>query len=663
MLKDLAAGLAHPARRRLILTIASGALIVLALVARHGFGANGVWSAAMVAAAVLAGSDIALRALRVLWQRQIGIELLVTVAAAGALAIGEYWEAAAVTFLFIFGSWLEVRTLRQTRGALKALIDAAPATAIVLRDGQPAEIAAAAVVPGDTVLVRAGQRIPVDGEVIQGSAAVSEAAITGEAIPVEKTSGSPVYTGTIAENGALHIRAIHVGADTTLARIVQRVEQAQEEKAPTQRLIERFARWYTPAIMGLAAVAGVVSGDIRLALTLLVVGCPGALVISTPVSIVAGIGRAARSGILIKGGQHLEQAGRIDAVALDKTGTLTESKPRLIEVVALAGHDRDRVLVRAAIAEAGSDHPLGRPVIEAAQALGPVPTAGHVEEIAGMGIVATHDRHQIAAGNRRLIDRLGVPVAPEAAAALAGLLARGQTVVMVAVDGQLAGLLGLADQPRPSAAPMIARLRKAGVGRIVMLTGDQPQAAQAVAARVGIDEVHAGLLPEQKLELIRRMRAEGWHVAMIGDGINDAPALAAASTAIAMGAAGSDVAIETADIALMTGDLGKIPEAIAISRATLANMRQNLVIALATVAGLMAGVFSGNVHMAEGMLIHQLSVLVVILNAMRLLRAPRGSDSGPAGDATLAQPGAQRADSSPVPGAVSASGPLSGPRP
>ncbi len=622
MLNKLKAGFMHPARRRLGLTIASGALILLAVIAGYGFGADGLWSAAMIAAAVVAGSDIAVRAVQALRLKHLSIELLVTVAAVGAMVIGEYWEAAAVTFLFIFGAWLEARTMRQTRGALKALIDAAPATATVLRDGQPVEVAASAVALGETVLVKAGQRIPVDGEVIQGAAAVSEAAITGESIPVEKIAGSAVYTGTIAENGALRIRALHVGADTTLARIVSRVEQAQEEKAPTQRLIERFAQWYTPGIMALSALTWAISGDVRLALTLLVVGCPGALVISTPVSIVAGIGRAARSGILIKGGQHLEEAGRIDAVALDKTGTLTEGRPELMAVVPLAGHGRDWVLNRAAIAEAASDHPLGRPIVAAAQAGGAVPPADHVEEIAGMGLVADHAGQRIAAGNCRLIDRLGIPVTPEAEAALADLLSRGQTVVMLAIDGQLAGLLGLADQPRTSAAPMVERLRKAGVARIAMLTGDQPAAAQAIAAQVGIDEVHAGLLPEQKLDLIRQMRAEGHHVAMIGDGINDAPALAAANTAIAMGAAGSDVAIETADIALMTDDLDRIPEAVAISRATLANMRQNLVIALVTVAGLMAGVFSGDVHMAEGMLIHQLSVLIVIANGMRLLRTP-----------------------------------------
>ena len=371
--------------------------------------------------------------------------------------------------------------------------------------------------------------------------------------------------------------------------------------------------------------------SIRLALTLLVVACPGALVISTPVSIVAGIGRAARSGILIKGGQHLESAGRIDMLALDKTGTLTEGRPSLVEVVPLAGVERAELLYWAAIAESGSDHPLGRPIVAAGRTEGEVPAPEAVEEVAGMGLVVSHEGRQVAAGNRRLFDTLGIPFDAEAEAALAGVLGRGRTPIIVALDGQIAGIFGLSDQPRLSAAPALARLRDIGVSRITMLTGDQPQAARAIAAEIGIEEIHAGLMPEDKLALIRAFQAEGRHVAMIGDGINDAPSLAAADTSIAMGAAGSDVAIETADIALMADDLDKLPQAMAISRATLANMRQNLAIALLTVAGLLAGVFSGDVHMAEGMLIHQLSVLVVIANAMRLLRSPRRGGPSPRG--------------------------------
>lgn len=622
LVTSISGALANPARRRFWLTIGSGSLIAVGLIARYGFGMIDLWWALMVVAALLAGSDIAVRAWRALKVRHLSIELLVTVAAVGALVIGEVWESAAVTFLFMLGAWLEMRTMGQTRGALKALLDAAPATAIVLRDGEPVEVPAYSVQPGEILLVKAGQRIPVDGEVTEGTAAVSEAAITGEPMPVEKAPGARVHAGTIAENGLLRIRATKVGADTTLARIIQRVEEAQEERAPSQRMIERFAQWYTPSIVGLAVLAFAFTQDIRLALTLLVVGCPGALVISTPVSIIAGIGRAARSGILIKGGQHLESAGRIDTLALDKTGTLTEGKPRLVSVVALDGTTEDDLLRLAASAEAGSDHPLGRPIVEAGRKQGSLPTPEALEEHAGMGISARIEGRLVAAGNRRLMDRLGIPLGTDGEAGLDRLLSAGQTPILVAADGRLIGLLGLSDMAREGARDAIARLRAIGIRRVAMLTGDQHGAAEAIAREVGIDEIHAGLMPEDKLELIRKMKAGGAHVAMVGDGINDAPALAAADTSIAMGAAGSDVAIETADIALLKDDLGKIPEAMAISRATLGNMRQNLVIALLTAAGLLAGVFSGHVHMAGGMLVHQLSVLIVIANGMRLLRVP-----------------------------------------
>ncbi len=622
MFSRLIAVYRHPVTRRKWLTLASGIVIIAALVAYYGFGLATPWAPLMTAAALLAGYDIALRAWASLRLRHLSIEILVVVAAAGALFIDNHWEAAAVTFLFMLGAWLESRTMSRTRGALKALLDAAPVTATVLRDGEATEIAAHEVLPGETVLVKAGQRLPVDGEVIEGTAAVNEAAITGEPIPAEKSPGSRVFAGTLAENGLLHLRATGVGADTTLARIISRVEEAQEAKAPAQRMIESFGRWYTPGVFVMAVVSYLVTRDIELALTLLVVSCPGALVISTPVSVVAGIGRAARAGILIKGGEHLENAGRITALALDKTGTLTEGRPRLAEVVALAGQSKEDVLRWAAIAETGSNHPLGRPIIEAARAKGSLPTAGSLEEIAGMGLVARHDGAQIAVGSHRLFDHLGIAFSSEVKDSIARLHGLGHTVVIVARDGEIAGLLALADLPRASAAPMIDRLHALGVRRVVMLTGDQRPAAEAIAAAVGVDEVHAAMMPDQKLERIRAMRAEGFRVAMVGDGINDAPALAAADISIAMGASGSDIAIETADIALMTDDLGKVAEAMEISRATLRNMRQNLVIAVLTVLGLLVGVYGGSIHMAGGMLVHQLSVLIVILNGMRLLRAP-----------------------------------------
>ncbi len=620
--------------RRKILTLTSGSLILLGLGADFFFDWRGVYNTAMIAAALIAGWDIAARAFASLRNKHISIELLVTIATAGALVIGEYWEAAAVTFLFILGAYLEARTLSRTRQVLKGLLDLAPTTAVVLRDGRQVEVMPGEVEKGEIVLIKPGSKVPVDGEVVEGRSAVDESAITGEPMPEEKAGGAKVFAGTVNQNGLLKVRATGVGADTTLARIIRRVEEAQEEKAPTQRFIERFAKYYTPFIIALSAVVFLITRDIELALTLLVIGCPGALVISTPVSVVAGIGRAAKAGILIKGGEYLENAGKISALAVDKTGTLTRGKPQVTDVTAfdlpagldLPGADgrwdasQAAVLYLAGIVEAGSTHPLARSIYSAAEALGSLPPAEHFEACVGRGVRADYQGRTIAVGSPELMAELKVAVDARAQAALDSLRAEGKTAVLVSVAGVLAGVLGISDPIRETSPAMIRRLKESGVERIVMLTGDDPLTAQSIARQAGIQDVHAGLLPEDKLQVIRGLQAEGHVVAMVGDGINDAPALAAADIGIAMGAAGSDVAIETADIALMADDLMKIPEAVRISRATLANIRQNVWIALATVSGLLLGVLLGEVHMAGGMLIHEISVLIVILNGMRLMR-------------------------------------------
>jgi Cd2+/Zn2+-exporting ATPase len=652
----------NPRQRRLALVLASGGLIAAALAAGRLPGAGKVGDALMAAAAVLAGWDIARRAFTSLRNRYVSIELLVTIATAGALVIGEYWEAAAVTFLFIFGAYLEAVTLSRTRQVIGGLLDLAPTTATVVRLGRQVEVLPHEIDPGEIVWVKPGAKIAVDGEVVEGQSAVDESAITGEPMPEDKAPGAAVYAGTLNGSGLLKVRATGVGADTTLARIIRRVEEAQEEKAPTQRFIERFARWYTPAIIALSAVVFLLSRDIELALTLLVIGCPGALVISTPVSVVAGIGRSARAGILIKGGEYLENAGKISALALDKTGTLTQGKPKVTDVVALAepvslnpqvavevlqdaswsppvysgfaessdipnnvspwSPAQSAVLYWAAIAEAGSEHPLARAILEAAHAAfpGPLPEAESFEALAGKGVRAELAGRSIIVGTPEWLNDQGIPVDPPVVDSLAGLKSEGRTAVLVALDGEVAGLLGISDPIRPTAPLMLQRLRAAGLKRIVMLTGDDPITAQAIARQAGIEEVRAGLLPEDKLQAIRGLQAEGHVVAMVGDGINDAPALAAADIGIAMGAAGTGLAIETADIALMADDLLKIPEAVRLSKAALGSIRQNVLIALATVSALLLGVLLGRVHMAGGMLIHEASVLIVIFNAMRLLR-------------------------------------------
>lgn len=610
----------NPKTRRQFLVITSGALILMALGAGKFLGAENWRAGLMTLAALIAGWDIALRAVTSLRSRHISIELLVTIATVGALVIGEYWEAAAVTFLFILGAYLEARTLNQTRQVLEGLLDLAPTTAIVSRDGQQVEALPHEVLAGEVVLVKPGAKIAVDGEVIQGHSSVDESAITGEPMPAEKSQGSQVYAGTVNQAGLLKVRATGVGADTTLARIIRRVEEAQEEKAPTQRFIERFSQWYTPFIIGLSGLAYLITRDIELALTLLVIGCPGALVISTPVSMVAGIGRAAKSGILIKGGEYLENAGKISALALDKTGTLTQGKPEVTDVIALNGHQEEQVLRWAAIAEAGSEHPLASAIMKAADHPGTIAPAERFDTCTGRGVRATLNGNQIGVGSKELMAELGVDVPPEAQGHLTRLKSSGKTAVLVSYNDLAAGILGISDTLREDAPKMIQRLKQIGLKQVVMLTGDDQRTAQAIAAEAGIDDVRAELLPEDKLQAIRNLQAAGHVVAMVGDGINDAPALAAADIGIAMGAAGTDIAIETADIALMADDLMKLPEAIRLSKATLGNIRQNVVIALLTVTGLLLGVILGAVHMSGGMLIHEASVLVVILNGMRLLR-------------------------------------------
>ncbi len=604
--------------------IMSGTLIVASWIASGAAGANLVADVLMLAAAAVAGWRIVRSAVRALMVRDIGIDALVTVAAVGAILIGNYWEAAAVTFLFAVGNALESATLNKTRSALQELIAVAPDVAVVLRDGEQVTVGAAEVATGETVIVKNGAKVPVDGVVVDGTGAIDQASITGESVPVDKQIGDAVFAGTISRGGFLKVEATGVGADTTLARIIHRVEEAQDAKAPTQTFMEKFSRWYTPGIIVLAVVAGLAFRDVELALTLLVIGCPGALVISIPVSIVSGIGRAARDGILIKGGEFLETAAGIDLVAVDKTGTLTVGEPRLVDVITV-GEDVTRrdVLAAAARAEAGSEHPLAAPILEAARDEGlSVALPDTVESVPGKGIRAVADGELILVGNPALLEQFGID-SPDAARVADGLADGGTTPMIVAAGDRALGVIAVADEVREMAADMITGLHRIGVKDVVMLTGDVEPVARAIGDATGVDEIRASLLPEDKYDAVQSYRAAGRTVAMVGDGVNDAPALAAADIGVAMGAAGSAVAVESADIALMSDDLMKLPEAIDLAKRTNRVMKQNIVIALLTVAVLLAGVFAGGVTMAIGMLVHELSVLVVIVNAMRLLRRRR----------------------------------------
>ena len=609
--------------------------LIIAAWATGARGGSGTGNAFMLAAAIVAGTRILVSAIRALSVRTIGIDLLVSVAAIGAIFLGNYWEAAAVTTLFAIGHALEQVTLARTRAALSDLVETAPDVAVVVRDGVETEVPSNQVSLGEIVIIKAGAIVPVDGEVERGEAAITEASITGESIPAAKGPGDPVYAGTVAADGYLQVRTSAIGSETTLARIIRRVEDAQDAKARTQAFMDRFSKWYTPAIIVLAIVSGLVTGNIELALTLLVIGCPGALVISIPVSIVAGIGRGARDGVLIKGGEHLERAATIDTVAFDKTGTLTLGRPALTDVVVLDPRvSRNELLALAARAELGSQHPLARPIVDAALDLGLVLSADDADftPVVGHGIVATLSGRRVVVGKPELVVQTfpGIDV-DEAQRAVDELGDQGRTAMVVAADGYVLGLLGVADTIRPGAREAVAALTAGGVKQVVMLTGDRESVARAVAAQVGITDVRAGLLPEDKLQVIADLQAGGATVAMVGDGVNDAPALATADTGIALGAAASGLAVETADIALMTDRLDRVAHALRLARSTVQVMRQNIAVALVTVALLLAGVYLGGVTMSIGMLVHEASVLLVIANAMRLLRhrADRGQQPQP----------------------------------
>nr|WP_245810698.1 cation-translocating P-type ATPase [Halorubrum halodurans] len=603
-------------------------------------GFDAASTAILILAAIIGGYDIAKTAYYEVKSRTLGIKTLVTLAAVGAIAIGSYWEAAAVVFLFALGSYLEGRTMRKTRNALEELLEMTPDTATVRRDGEQKEVPAREVEAGEIVIVKPGEKIPVDGDVVEGESAVNQAPVTGESAPVHKADGDEVYAGTVNQEGALEVTTTGTGTDTTLQRIIQRVEGAQEAQSPTESLIDRFAKYYTPAVIALAIGAYAVTQNAVLSLTLLVIGCPGALVIGPPVSIVSAIGNAARNGVLMKGGEHLEQAGKIDLVAFDKTGTLTKGETAVADVEGFDADD-DEVLDLAAIAEMKSEHHLGDAILDAAQnRRDPVTDGGATtaesgtrsptetgslsepddfEVVAGKGVVAHHDDREIVVGNRALLDERGIDLPNDVAEYVRDREERGETAIHVVLNGTVVGAIALHDELRDAAPGVIQELRDAGI-EAVMLTGDNERVAAAVAEEIGIDDYRAELLPENKQDVVTEYQADGHVVAMTGDGINDAPALATADVGIAMGAAGTDTAIETADIALMADDLERIPYAVKLSKATRWNVLENVGLALVVVTMLLAGVLTSYVTLALGMLVHEASVLAVIGNGMRLLR-------------------------------------------
>ena len=574
------------------------------------------------------------RAVRSLGARALDINVLMIVAVIGAAVLGDWVEAAAVVWLFGIAQWLEGHSMARARRAIRRLMTLAPAMALVQRGDEEREMPVEDVRVGDIVIVRPGGRVPIDGQVLHGYSAIDQSPVTGESWPVDKSPGDPVFAGTINGSGALDIETTRPASDSTLARIVSLVEQAQAQRAPVQTFVDRFARRYTPAVVLLAVAVALLppllfgastpgyefSTWVYRAITLLVVACPCALVISTPVSIVSALTAAARSGVLIKGGAHLEQLGRITCVAFDKTGTLTSGRMSVSDVFAVRGASPHGVLAAAAALEQRSEHPIGRAIVARARAEQVPMAAGYgFRALPGLGAEATVDFVPVIVGSHRLFEDRRL-CSPSLHAHVEDIEGRGRTPVLVGRDGHGIGVLGMVDELRESGRETIEQLRAQGVRHVALLTGDRPAAARLVLEGAAVDEAHADLLPQDKVAHIKRLRALYGPVAMVGDGINDAPALAAADVGIAMGVAGTDVAIETADVALLTDDLGTLPYALRLGRATLSNIRLNVAIALGLKLAFVILAVGGMATLWMAVLADTGASLLVTANSLRLLR-------------------------------------------
>lgn len=631
-------------RGRLVLAGISGILWAGSLAAEHLLGQGMLATVLAVGAIVSGGWYIIPRGIRAAMNRALDMNFLMSVAAFGALLIGEYEEAASAMFLFAVAQLLETYSMDRARNAIKGLMDLSPAEATVLRGGKEARVPVDRVEVGETVVVRPGEKIPVDGEILAGRSSVNQAPITGESVPVDKEPGAEVFAGTLNGEGALEVRSTKPASDTTLARIIHSVEEAQASRAPSQTFVDRFARVYTPAVVISAVALALVPPLLGLgtwgewfyrALVLLVVACPCALVISTPVTIVSALAGAAQRGILIKGGLHLENAGRARVIALDKTGTLTEGQPAVVDVTALNGTDPGEVLALAAAAEARSEHPLARAILRHAEAEGiELRAAFDTSAITGKGLRARVGEETVYVGNERLFAELGALNA-DAQEILARYQSEGRTAVLIgsapsndgSAEGRptVRGAIAIADRVRPQAAGALLDLHRAGIRRVVMLTGDNEGTARAVVESlggpgVGVDEYRAGLLPEDKVSAVKELQRAHGPVLFVGDGVNDAPALATSDVGVAMGSAGTDVALETADIALMADDLSKLSATIRIARKAQGIIRANIAFSLLTKAVFVVLAVFGYATLWMAVFADMGASLLVVLNGLRALR-------------------------------------------
>ncbi|MGI5837290.1 MAG: heavy metal translocating P-type ATPase [Chloroflexota bacterium] len=613
---------------RAMATAGSGFLLLVGLLL--SLGESPLLAQAALALGILVGGyPVARSALFSLRARQTDMNVLMTVAVLGALAIGEWLEGASVVFLFSLANALQSYTMDRTRHAIRSLLELAPKQATVLRKGHhQVVIPAEQVAVDDLILVRPGEKIATDGIVVSGRSAVNQAPVTGESAPVDKGVGDEVFAGTINQEGALKVRATRTYAENTISRIIHLVEQAQAQKAPTQQFVDRFARYYTPAVIALAVAVAVAppllfgasfENWFYRALTLLIIACPCALVISTPVSIAGAIAAATKHGVLFKGGAYLESMGGISVVAFDKTGTLTRGRPDVAEVVPLGGYDRQQALTMAAALEAHSEHPLARAVLRRAREEGiEILEVQEFRALPGLGAAGTVEGQSCFVGNARLAElQIGhnIDIPPD----LDRLEKKGNTVVLLGCAGRLVALIAVADRLRKESKEAVNALKESGISHVVLLTGDNSRTAAAIAQQVGADDYQAELLPEDKLSAVERLLDRYGNVAMVGDGVNDAPALARATVGIAMGAAGTDTALETADVALMGDDLSKLPYMVKLSRRTVGIIRQNVAFSVAVKLLFVALASLGVANLWMAVLADVGTSLLVIANGMRLL--------------------------------------------
>lgn len=637
--------------RIIILTAASGCLTALGLLLSLLGHPSGTTVPMYLAAVVSGGYYIARRGFLAARQLHLDMNFLMTIAVLGAMLIGEWVEAATITFLFALAQVLESRSMDRARNAIRSLMDVAPPQAFVRRDGQEQMLPVEEVRLGDILIVKPGAKVPLDGRVVKGSSTINQAPITGESMPVEKWEGNEVFAGTINQQGALEVEVTHLAADSTLARIIHLVEEAQAQKAPSQRFVDQFAKYYTPTVIAGAVLIAVIPPLFVAqpfytwfyrALVLLVIACPCALVISTPVTIVSGLAAAARRGVLIKGGRYLEGIGAVQAIAFDKTGTLTRGVPVVTDMIVCSpftvhrspndpdsavnrepstvNREQCEILRIAAAIEARSEHHLGKAIVQQAREL--QIQWPEVEEFlaqTGRGAQARIEGQSYFIGNHRFAEEVGF-CSPEVETKLADLERAGKTTVILGTDTQAIGIIAIADQMREEVPEVLQSLKTVGVRKLVMLTGDNLGTAEAIAGRLGIDEYWADLLPADKVEQVRQLTSRYDTVAMVGDGVNDAPALAAASIGIAMGAAGTDQALETADVALMGDELSQLPFAVRLGRRAVQTIKQNISLSLAIKALFLALAIPGYATLWMAVGADMGASLLVVFNGLRLLR-------------------------------------------